>query len=121
MKKSIFKRGVAVCLLALMILQLVLTAPAFAQDLTEGDWIYRELGDGTVEIAGYTDSMHDKNAAYALSLDMAQRVGVYLSQHDISTSRMFIVGRGATRPIAAQDDMGRLTNRRIEIRLSPAR
>ena len=74
-----------------------------------------------IEIAGYTDSMHDKNAAYALSLDMAQRVGVYLSQHDISTSRMFIVGRGATRPIAAQDDMGRLTNRRIEIRLSPAR
>jgi len=74
-----------------------------------------------IEIAGYTDSMHDKSAAYALSLDMAKRVGVYLVQHDISTSRMFIVGRGATRPIAAQDDMGRLTNRRIEIRLSPAR
>lgn len=74
-----------------------------------------------MEIAGYTDSMHDKNAAYALSLDMAQRVGVYLSQHKISTSRMFIVGRGAARPIAAQDDIGRLTNRRVEIRISPAR
>jgi outer membrane protein OmpA-like peptidoglycan-associated protein len=74
-----------------------------------------------MEIAGYTDSMKDKNAAYALSLDMAERVGVYFSQHDISTSRMFIVGRGAARPIAAQDDIGRLTNRRVEIRLSPAR
>ena len=34
---------------------------------------------------------------------------------------MFIVGRGSTRPIAAQDDIGRLTNRRVEIRLVPAR
>jgi outer membrane protein OmpA-like peptidoglycan-associated protein len=73
------------------------------------------------EIAGYTDSMRDKNAAYALSLDMAERVGVYFSRHNISPSRMFIVARGATRPIAAQDDTGRLMNRRVEIRLSPAR
>ena len=74
-----------------------------------------------MEIAGYTDSMRDKNAAYALSIDMAERVGVYFARHDISTSRMFIVGRGAARPIAAQDDMGRIANRRVEIRLSPAR
>ncbi len=74
-----------------------------------------------MEIAGYTDSMKNKNASYALSLDMAERVGVYFSQHNISTSRMFIVGRGAARPIAAQDDIGRLTNRRVEIRLTPAR
>jgi len=74
-----------------------------------------------MEIAGYTDSMTDKKAAYALSFDMAERVGVYFAQNKISTSRMFIVGRGSARPIAAQDDMGRLTNRRVEIRLSPAR
>ena len=73
------------------------------------------------EIAGYTDSIKDKNAAYALSLDMAERVGVYFAEHNVSTSRMFIVGRGAARPIAAQDDTGRLMNRRVEIRLSPAR
>lgn len=74
-----------------------------------------------LEIAGYTDAMRDTNAAHALSLDMAKRVGVYFSQHGINTTRMFIVGRGAARPIAAQDDIGRLTNRRVEIRLSPAR
>jgi outer membrane protein OmpA-like peptidoglycan-associated protein len=74
-----------------------------------------------LEIAGYTDSMNDKNAAYALSLDMAERTGVYFAQHDVSTARMFIVGRGAARPIAAQDDIGRLTNRRVEIRITPAR
>lgn len=74
-----------------------------------------------LEIAGYTDSMTNTNATYALSLDMAKRVGVYFSKHNVSTSRMFIVGRGAARPIAGQDDIGRLMNRRVEIRLSPAR
>ncbi|MBR3510552.1 MAG: OmpA family protein [Alphaproteobacteria bacterium] len=74
-----------------------------------------------MEIAGYTDSMQNQNAAHALSLDMAERVGVYFAQHKVSTYRMFIVGRGSARPIAAQDDIGRLTNRRIEIKLSPTR
>ena len=74
-----------------------------------------------MEIAGYTDSMSDKNAAHAFSFDMAGRVGVYFARHNISTSRMFIVGRGSARPIAAQDDIGRLMNRRVEIRLTPAR
>jgi outer membrane protein OmpA-like peptidoglycan-associated protein len=74
-----------------------------------------------IEIAGYTDAMRDTNAANVFSLDMAKRVGVHMSQHGINTARMFIVGRGSTRPIAAQDDIGRLTNRRVEIRLTPAR
>lgn len=74
-----------------------------------------------IEIAGYTDAMRDANAARSLSMDMAQRVAVHMSQNGISTARMFIVARGATRPIAAQDDIGRLTNRRVELRLAPAR
>lgn len=74
-----------------------------------------------MEIAGYTDSMQNQTAAHALSLDMAERIGVYFAQNNISTSRMFIVGRGSARPIAGQDDVGRLTNRRVEIRLTPAR
>ncbi|MBO7509205.1 MAG: OmpA family protein [Alphaproteobacteria bacterium] len=74
-----------------------------------------------VEIAGYTDSMRDANAARAFSLDMAERVGVYMSEHGIRPSRVFIVGRGSARPIAGQDEWGRLTNRRVEIRISPVR
>ncbi|MCR4918134.1 MAG: OmpA family protein [Alphaproteobacteria bacterium] len=74
-----------------------------------------------IEIAGYTDAMRDQKAAHALSLDMASRVGVYIAQKGINTSRMFIVGRGSARPIAAQDGYGRLTNRRIEIRICPVR
>lgn len=74
-----------------------------------------------IELAGYTDEMSNKTAARSLSLDMAQRSAIFLSDQGINTSRMFIVGRGSARPIAAQDDIGRLTNRRIELRISPAR
>ena len=74
-----------------------------------------------VEIAGYTDSMRDANAARALSTDMAERVAVYFARAGLKPSRMFIVGRGAARPIAAQDEWGRLTNRRVELRISPVR
>jgi outer membrane protein OmpA-like peptidoglycan-associated protein len=74
-----------------------------------------------IEIAGYTDSMRDQTGARAMSLDMAQRTALFLTEHKINTARMFIVGRGSARPIAAQDDIGRLTNRRVEIRISPAR
>lgn len=83
--------------------------------------ILKQYNATFIEIAGYTDAMRDTTAAQALSADMAKRVGVYLAQHRVSTARMFIVGRGATRPIAGQDDIGRLTNRRIEIRIAPAR
>ena len=74
-----------------------------------------------MEIAGYTDAMQDKNASAALSLDMAQRVAIFMARNGINTARMFVVGRGSARPIAAQDDLGRRMNRRVEIRLSPAR
>ncbi|MDR0741314.1 MAG: OmpA family protein [Rickettsiales bacterium] len=83
--------------------------------------ILQKYGASYIEIAGYTDSMRDQKGSRALSLDMAQRTALYLALHKIITARMFIVGRGAARPIAAQDDVGRLTNRRVEIRISPAR
>ncbi|MDE6250381.1 MAG: OmpA family protein [Alphaproteobacteria bacterium] len=74
-----------------------------------------------IEIAGYTDAMRNADAAKNLSMDMAQRVGVYFAQNGINTTRLFIVARGAARPIAAQDNIGRLTNRRVELRIAPAR
>lgn len=83
--------------------------------------ILRKYNSTYLEIAGYTDAMRDTNAAKMLSLDMAERVGVFLSKKEIKPVRMFIVGRGAARPIAAQDSIGRLTNRRVEIRIAPAR
>ena len=83
--------------------------------------ILNKYGATFIEIAGYTDATRDTRAANALSNDMASRVGVFFIQHGVIPQRLFIVGRGAARPIAAQDDIGRLTNRRIEIRIAPVR
>lgn len=83
--------------------------------------ILRKYNSTYLEIAGYTDSMRDATATRRMSLDMAERVGVFLVRKEINPARMFIVGRGAARPIAAQDGVGRLTNRRVEIRIAPAR
>jgi len=73
-----------------------------------------------MEISGYCDAFADQRAASAFTLDMAQRVAVYLSGHDVIPERMWVVGRGSARPIAAQDDVGRRMNRRVEIRISAA-
>lgn len=72
-----------------------------------------------IEIAGYTDAMRDKNSATAFSLDMAQRVAIAFAQNGVAPVRMFIVGRGAARPISDQTDIGRLMNRRVELRIVP--
>lgn len=105
---------------AIMELNVADISPDGADTLKTIAKILKKYGATFFEIAGYTDAMASRQAD-ALSMDMAQRVGVFLSQHDINTARMFIVGRGAARPIAAQDDIGRLTNRRVEIRIVPAR
>ncbi len=83
--------------------------------------ILKKYNSTYIEIAGYTDSMTDSDASQKLSDDMARRVALYLAQDDINPVRMFITGRGSSRPIAAQDSMGRQTNRRVEIKISPVR
>lgn len=105
---------------AIMELNVADISPDGADTLKTIAKILKKYDATFLEIAGYTDSMATQQA-HALSLDMAQRVGVFLSQYDVNTARMFIVGRGASRPIAGQDDIGRLTNRRVEIRIVPAR
>lgn len=81
--------------------------------------ILNDYDSSYLEIAGYADKMSDQRAAGALTLDMAQRVALVLANYDVKPVRMFVVGRGSQRPIAAQDDIGRLMNRRVELRISP--
>jgi len=72
-----------------------------------------------IEISGYSDAMRDQNMAIAFTFDMAERVAVFMAQHRVQPVRMFVIGRGSARPIAGQDDIGRLMNRRIELRIAP--
>ena len=79
----------------------------------------REFDMTWVEITGFTDAMNNQQHAMQLSRDMAERIAVYLAKHRVKPIRMFITGRGSSNPIADQTDMGRLMNRRVEIRISP--
>ncbi len=106
---------------AIMELAVADISPDGADTLKTISKILQEYDATFIEIAGYTDATRDKHASSALSTDMAMRTAVFFAQHDIIPQRMFIIGRGSARPIAAQDDIGRLTNRRVEIRISPAR
>ncbi len=73
-----------------------------------------------IEITGYTDNMGDADYNKSFSFDMAKRVAVFMADHKIDTIRLFIQGRGASRPIGDNaTDVGRRMNRRVEIRISP--
>ena len=80
--------------------------------------VLREFDMTWVEITGFTDAMQNQTHAIALSKDMADRVGVYLARNRVHPIRMFLVGMGSANPIADQSQVGRLTNLRVEIRLS---
>jgi outer membrane protein OmpA-like peptidoglycan-associated protein len=80
--------------------------------------VLKEFDMTWIEITGYTDAMANQANAAALSKDMADRVGVYMAGHGIKPVRIFLVGRGSSNPIADQSSTGRLTNLRVEIRLS---
>ncbi|MDR2685715.1 MAG: OmpA family protein [Rickettsiales bacterium] len=83
--------------------------------------ILREYNMTFVEITGYADNSPNIENNQALSFDMAERLSVFLAQNKINTYRLFVQGRGASRPIAEQNtELGRRTNRRVEIRISPA-
>ncbi|MDR1696972.1 MAG: OmpA family protein [Rickettsiales bacterium] len=80
--------------------------------------ILKKYNGTYIEITGYTDYMQNRSAAVSLSDDMASRVAVFMANSGIKPVRMFVVGAGSARPIAAQDDVGRQMNRRVELRIS---
>jgi len=83
--------------------------------------ILREFPATFIEVAGYTDAMRDQTQATALSFDMAERVSLFLVKHAVSPHRLFVIGRGSSRPLSDQTSTGRLMNRRVEMRISPVR
>lgn len=73
-----------------------------------------------VEIIGHTDS----SASDAHNLDLSQRraqsVGGILSAAGVPASRLVMIGRGESQPIASNDTAeGRAQNRRVEILIRP--
>lgn len=72
----------------------------------------------TIEIAGHTDNVGDKEGNWKLSQKRADMIASYLKKKGISARRIYAVGRGESQPIASNNTAeGRKKNRRITIRL----
>jgi OOP family OmpA-OmpF porin len=71
-----------------------------------------------VEVQGHSDNIGPAGdaARQALSEARAKAVAGWLADHGVPPSKLSSAGYGKTRPLAANDsDLGRATNRRIEI------
>jgi outer membrane protein OmpA-like peptidoglycan-associated protein len=77
----------------------------------------------TVSIIGYTDSTGSDAINQPLSVERAAHTRDYLAMKGVSPTRIVVEGRGASEPIASNDDnAGRARNRRVEIYVAePAR
>ena len=80
----------------------------------------QQYPNSRVEIYGHTDS----TASDAYNLDLSQRraqsVGGILTASGVTPSRLVMVGRGESQPVATNDTPeGRAQNRRVEILIRP--
>lgn len=76
--------------------------------------------DTTLTIVGHTDSTGSDAINNPLSQNRANAVAQYLNAKGVAMSRMSVVGRGSTQPIATNaTPEGRAQNRRVEILINP--
>jgi outer membrane protein OmpA-like peptidoglycan-associated protein len=76
----------------------------------------KEHGDIAVTVEGYTDNIGSEEYNQKLSVRRATAVRDYLAQHGIAASRLTVVGKGESDPVASNDtEDGRAQNRRVEL------
>jgi len=76
----------------------------------------KEHGTVLVTVEGNTDNIGSDAYNQKLSVRRATAVRDYLAQHGIAESRMTVVGKGASNPVASNDtEDGRAQNRRVEL------
>lgn len=75
--------------------------------------------DAKVVVTGHTDSGLDAEGRTTLSNERAQAIKAYLKKMGISASRITVVGKADTEPVASNDTAkGRAANRRAEIEIT---
>ena len=92
--------------------------PESAATLEKLARVLKSRSGPVVEVQGHSDNIGPAGdaARQALSEARARAVAGWLADHDVPQSKLSSAGYGKTRPLAANDsDLGRATNRRIEI------
>lgn len=84
--------------------------------LTQVAYNLSQFPETDVTVVGYTDNTGSQAVNDKLSLERAQSVVDFLSQHGVASSRLKAVGQGWNNPIASNTTAaGRAQNRRVEI------
>ena len=96
--------------------------PQAVSTVNEIGLILKRFNQSLVDVLGHTDATGTAAANEALSLRRAQSVAAQLRARGVSAARVATRGYGAAYPIADNGtEVGRATNRRVEIRLVPLR
>ncbi len=96
--------------------------PQAVSTVNEIGLILKRFNQSLVDVLGHTDATGTAAANNALSLRRAQSVAAQLRTRGVSTARVATRGYGASHPIADNGtEIGRATNRRVEIKLVPLR
>jgi outer membrane protein OmpA-like peptidoglycan-associated protein len=92
--------------------------PALYPTLNELSAQMQQHPELIAEVRGFTDSTGNPSYNQTLSINRAQSVASYLSQHGVSPNRLAAQGFGQNNPIADNNtEAGRAQNRRVEIYL----
>lgn len=96
--------------------------PQAVSTVNEIGLILKRFNQSLVDVLGHTDATGTAASNVALSQRRAQSVAAQLRAKGMSPSRVATKGYGAAHPIADNGtDIGRATNRRVEIKLVPLR
>ena len=96
--------------------------PQAVSTVNEIGLILKRFNQSLVDVLGHTDATGTAKANEALSLRRAQSVAAQMRTRGVSPARVATRGYGAAHPIADNGtEIGRGTNRRVEIKLVPLR
>ena len=96
--------------------------PQAVSTVNEIGLILKRFNQSLVDVLGHTDATGTAASNVALSQRRAQSVAAQLRAKGVSSARTATRGYGAAHPIADNGtEIGRATNRRVEIKLVPLR
>jgi outer membrane protein OmpA-like peptidoglycan-associated protein len=96
--------------------------PQAVSTVNEIGLILKRFNQSLVDVLGHTDATGTAASNVSLSQRRAQSVAAQLRTRGVSAARVATKGYGAAHPIADNGtEIGRATNRRVEIKLVPLR
>lgn len=94
--------------------------PGFQSTMDKLSDVIVRYGKTSVTVVGYTDNTGSAQHNRELSQRRAQSVEDYLLSKDVNAARVVAYGKGEANPRASNDaSVGRRTNRRVEILVTP--